>query len=142
MDRRYRNFKVAALISALVWAGLVQAGPVTDQMLAADAGDSWLHANGNWAGHRYSTLSQINTGNAKDLKIAWIFSLGGKTDAQATPLFHDGMVFFPQDNKVFALDGATGNVVWKYEHKLPDDWGGYNVPFFTGKHRGLASRIG
>jgi len=39
---------------------------------------------------------------------------------------------------VFAVDGSTGNVLWKYEHKLPDDWGGYNVPFFTGKHRGLA----
>jgi len=47
-------------------------------------------------------------------------------------------VVLAQDNKVFALDGATGNVVWKYEHKLPDDWGGYNVPFITGKHRGLA----
>jgi len=28
--------------------------------------------------------------------------------------------------------------VWKYQHKLPDDWGGYNVPFITGKHRGVA----
>ena len=65
-------------------------------------------------------------------------SPGGKTDAQATPSVHDGVVYFPQDNKVFAIDGGTGRVVWKYEHKLPDDWGGYNVPFFTGKHRGLA----
>ena len=70
--------------------------------------------------------------------MAWTFSPGGKTDAQATPSFHDGLVFFPQDNKVFAIDGATGKLVWKYEHKLPDDWGGYNVPFFTGKHRGVA----
>jgi len=138
MDRRYRNFKLATLVSALVWAGLAQAGPVTDQMLAAEAGDSWLHANGNWAAHRYSTLAQLTPANAKDLKVAWVFSPGGKADAQNTPLFHDGMVFFAQDNKVFALDGGTGNVVWKYEHKLPDDWGGYNVPFITGKHRGLA----
>ncbi len=65
-------------------------------------------------------------------------SPGGKTDAQATPSVHDGVVFFPQDNKVFAIEGGTGRVIWKYEHKLPDDWGGYNVPFFTGKHRGLA----
>ena len=39
---------------------------------------------------------------------------------------------------MWAIDGTTGRVVWKYEHKLPDDWGGYNVPFVTGKHRGLA----
>ena len=138
MDGRYRNFKLAALASALVCAGLAQAGPVTDQMLAADPADSWLHANGNWAAHRYSTLTEITPANAKDLKVAWVFSPGGKADAQNTPLFHDGMVFFAQDNKVFALDGASGNVVWRYEHKLPDDWGGYNVPFVTGKHRGLA----
>jgi len=55
MDGRYRNFKLAALVSALVCAGLAQAGPVTDQMLAADPADSWLHANGNWAAHRYSS---------------------------------------------------------------------------------------
>jgi alcohol dehydrogenase (cytochrome c) len=138
MDRRYCNFKLAALASALAFAGLAQAGPVSDEMLAAEAGDSWLHANGNWAAHRYSTLSQLNPGNAKDLKVAWVFSPGGKTDAQNTPLFHDGMVFFAQDNKVFALDGSNGNLIWRYEHKLPDDWGGYNVPFVTGKHRGLA----
>ncbi len=55
-------------------------------------------------GHRYSTLNQINDSNAKDLKVAWIFQTGGKTDAQNTPLFHDGMVYFAQDNKVFALE--------------------------------------
>src|SRR5689334_21210503 len=84
MDRRYRNFKLATLVSALVWAGLAQAGPVTDQMLAADPGDSWLHTNGNWSSHRYSTLSQLTPSNAKDLKVAWVFSPGGKADAQNT----------------------------------------------------------
>ena len=140
MDRRLKA-KLGGIVAALAMIGfatVAQAGPVTDQMLSADPGESWLHTNGNWGGHRYSTLTNINVSNAKDLKVAWVFSLGGKNDAQNTPLFHDGMVFVAQDNKVFALDAGTGNVVWKYEHKLPDDWGGYNVPFVTGKHRGLA----
>jgi alcohol dehydrogenase (cytochrome c) len=97
-----------------------------------------LHANGNWAGTRYSTLTQINSRNAKNLKIAWMTSVGGKTDSQATPLYHDGLIFFPQDNKVFAINADNGGIQWKYEHALPEDWGGYNVPFFTGKHRGVA----
>ncbi len=42
------------------------------------------------------------------------------------------------NNKVFALNADNGRVAWKFEHKLPDDWGGYNVGFITGKHRGLA----
>jgi alcohol dehydrogenase (cytochrome c) len=148
MDRILRTlaFGVIALVVVLTGAaGWVQAQPaprqgvpVTDVMLAADPGESWLHANGNWAGHRFSTLTQLNPGNASDLKVAWIFSPGGKTDAQNTPLYHDGLVYFAQDNKVFALDGRSGRLAWRYEHKLPDDWGGYNVPFITGKHRGLA----
>jgi len=135
-----RGMKLNGLALAFIVAGLsggVQAG-VSDAQLSAEAGASWLHTNGNLAAHRFSTLDQINAGNAKKLKVAWIMSPGGKTDAQATPSYHEGVLYFPQDNKVFAVDGGTGNILWKYEHKLPDDWGGYNVPFFTGKHRGLA----
>ena len=129
---------VALSLFLLGLASLVQAQPVTDIMLAADPGESWLHTNGNWAGHRYSTLTQLNRDNAKNLKLAWIYSLGGKNDAQNTPLYHGGLVYVAQDNMVFALDANTGQRVWKYVHTLPDDWGGYNVPFITGKHRGLA----
>lgn len=136
-----RHLKLRGVVAALAVAGfatLAYAGPVTDRDLAKDAGNEWLHANGNWAGTRYSTLSQINSRNAKNLKVAWMTSVGAKTDSQATPIFHDGLLFFPQDNKVFALSADDGSIVWKYEHTLPEDWGGYNVPFFTGKHRGVA----
>jgi len=135
------RYELKGLVAALALAGIAgfaNAGPVNDAMLLSDAGASWLHTNGNLAGWRYSTLNQINTGNAKRLKVAWVMSPGGKNDAQGTPSVHDGIVYYPQDNKVWAIDGTTGRVVWKYEHKLPDDWGGYNVPFVTGKHRGLA----
>ena len=37
-----------------------------------------------------------------------------------------------------AVNAATGEQVWKYEWELPEDWGGQFIPFFTGKHRGLA----
>jgi len=136
-----KHLKLKGVIAALAVAGLAslaQAGPVTDKMLSQDAGNEWLHANGNWAGTRYSTLTDINSRNAKNLKVAWMTSVGGKTDSMATPLYHDGLVFFPQDNKVFAINPDDGSIAWKYEHTLPEDWGGYNVPFFTGKHRGLA----
>lgn len=137
----FQHPMLKAAVAVLCAAGLVQpalADPVSEQMLARDPADSWLHTNGNWAGHRYSTLSQLHARNVKDLKVAWITSVGAKTDSQATPLYHDGLIYFPQDNKVFAISADNGSIVWRYEHKLPDDWGGYNVPFFTGKHRGVA----
>ena len=111
---------------------------VTDNDLARLAGDDWLHANGSWDGTRYSTLTHINTGNAADLGVKWIYSIGGETDAQATPLEHDGIIFLPQDNAVHAVNAATGARMWMYEWELPEDWGGQFIPFFTGKHRGLA----
>jgi alcohol dehydrogenase (cytochrome c) len=135
------NYTMKGLVAALALAGVTgvaQAGQVTDIMLSSDAGESWLHTNGNLSGWRYSTLNQVNAGNAGKLKVAWMMTPGAKTDSQATPSVHDGVIYFPQDNKVLAIDGASGRVLWKYEHKLPDDWGGYNVSFFTGKHRGLA----
>ena len=139
MSYSLRKPALSMLASALICLGAsVYAQNVTDANLAADAGDNWIHTNGNYAGHRYSTLDKINTGNAGKVKVAWTMSVGGKTDAQATPTVVNGVIYFPQDNKVFAIDGKTGAIIWKYEHKLPDDWGGYNVPFFTGKHRGLA----
>ncbi len=135
------NHMVKGLVAALALAGLAataQAGTVTDAMLLSDANESWLHSNGNLAGWRYSTLTQINANNAGKLRVAWMMSPGAKTDSQGTPSVVNGVIYFPQDNKVYAIDGASGRIVWKYEHKLPDDWGGYNVSFFTGKHRGVA----
>lgn len=131
---------LAVLVCLMGFGGwqLAAADGVTDEMLAAEAGVSWLHANGNWAGHRYSTLNQVNASNAGDLRVAWIYSTGGETDAQCTPIYYDGLMYIAQDNAVHAIDGATGRQAWKYEHELPDDFGGYNVPFFTSQHRGLA----
>ena len=145
MNRIVKSLVFGSLALLLcLWGGTAWAQdqeatkPVTDVLLSADPAESWLHTNGNWAGQRYSTLSQLNPFNVKGLKVAWIFSSGGKTDAQNTPLYHDGLIYFAQDNAVFAIDARSGKLAWKYAHELPEDFGGYNVPFITGKHRGVA----
>ena len=74
--------------ASLLLAATAQAG-VTDQDLARLAGDEWLHINGSWDGSRFSTLSQLTPENAGQLSVKWIYSIGGETDAQATPLYHD-----------------------------------------------------
>src|SRR5207247_4231600 len=105
MARVVRNAIVIGIGLALCFAAsprLAQAQVVTDVLLASEAAESWLHANGNWAGHRFRTLTQLNTGNVKNLKLAWIFSTGGKTDARKPPLIHAGHVYFAQDNPALA----------------------------------------
>ncbi len=109
-------------------------------MLAAKTGASWLHVNGNWARHLYSTLNQVNASNAGDFKSG-VDILHRRQDGRAvTPIYYDGLLYFAQDNTVFAVDTGAGRQVWKYAHELPEDFGGYNVPFFTGKHRGSRYR--
>ena len=118
--------------------GAEREGAVTDSMLLSDPAASWLHTNGNLAGHRYSVLTQLNPSNAADLNVAWIFSPGGETDAQMTPLYTTGSSTSRRTTPSSQLTARSGRRVWKYEHELPETFGGYNVDFITGKHRGVA----
>ena len=111
---------------------------VNNNDLLAEAGDDWLHTNGNVAAHRFSPLTQINDGNAGNLSIDWIYSTGGQTNAQGPVIEHDDMLFFAQDNQLHAVNAVTGMNVWRYDHEIPEDFGGQFNPFFTGKHRGVA----
>lgn len=111
---------------------------VSDNDLLTDPGDDWVQTNGNLAGHRYSTLNQINASNAGNLKVDWIYSTGGTTNAQGPVIEHDNLLFFVQDNSVHAIHAATGIRAWKYDYEMPEDFGGQFNPFFTGKHRGAA----
>jgi len=124
--------------TALIATTTVAQADVSDTDLARTAGSEWLHTNGSWDGTRFSTLTELNPSNAHELQVKWIYSIGGETDAQASPIYSDGILYLPQDNAVHAVDAQTGTRIWKYEHELPEDWGGQFVPFFTGKHRGLA----
>ncbi len=139
MSYSLRKPALSLLAAALTCLGTaVYAQGVTDAMLAAEAGDNWLHVNGNYAGYRYSTLGQISDSNAKNLKVAWTSPLGATTDTQATPLYYDGLLYIPQDNKVYAISADDGSVVWKYEHKVPDDIGGVTTALILNRHRGVA----
>jgi glucose dehydrogenase len=72
----------------------------------------------NYQATRYSGLDQINTANAKDLKVAWTFSTGVNRGQEAAPLVvGDTMyVITPFPNILYALDlKKGGEVKWKYE---------------------------
>ncbi len=94
MPSMMKTLTSSVAVSALLVAVAVgaQARDVTDVDLARTASGSWLHANGSWDGTRYSNLRNLNAGNARNLGVKWIYSLGGETDAQATPLYHDGIL--------------------------------------------------
>jgi alcohol dehydrogenase (cytochrome c) len=64
-------------------------------------------------------LDQINKDNVKDLRSAWTWSLTtGATET--TPIVHDGLLFIHNSaDKIQALNGATGDLIWEYKRDLP-----------------------
>jgi len=81
----------------------------------------WTMSNKNYSATRYSTLNQINTGNVKDLKVAWTFSTGVLRGHEGGPLVIGNTMYVhtPFPDIVYALDltkeGAP--VKWKYVPK-------------------------
>src|SRR5438094_8361325 len=93
---RYHNQRLVPVLMTLsllflvvmpVWA----ADPEIDRLLRSPAGKDWVTNGGNLTNQRYSTLTQINTTNVKQLKGAWMTRLkgsgvGGKYSFEASHL--------------------------------------------------------
>ena len=78
---------------------------------------------GSYSAWRHSGLNQINTRNVKNLAAAWVFQTGDyENGLQATPIEVDGVLYLSTSNSwAFALDGATGRLIWEYHYALPAD---------------------
>ncbi len=104
-------------------AGPAREAPVTDVpfsriQAAEQQPQNWLTFGGNNMAQRHSMLKQINTGNAKDLELKWVFQSRSLDKHEATPLVVDGVMYAIQSpNDVIALDAATGKTIWTYLHK-------------------------
>jgi PQQ-dependent dehydrogenase (methanol/ethanol family) len=74
----------------------------------------------NYSSTRFSGLNQINTGNVKNMKVAWTFSTGVTRGQEAAPIVVNNTMYIvtPFPNIVFALDlNKSGSLKWKYEPK-------------------------
>lgn len=93
-----------ALIARVVAGGQTPAPP---------AGGDWPLHNLDVENSRYSPLAEINTSNASRLTVRWTFDVAGTDNiAQATPLVVNGTMYFNSGSKLFALDAATGRLLW------------------------------
>ena len=98
--------------SGVVGQGAPAAQAVQD---AAMPGRDWSYHGGDPGGSRYSTLSQINAENVRNLRRAWVFRTGHTSGTfETTPLVIDGVMYITAPNGVFAIDGVSGKEIWRY----------------------------
>jgi alcohol dehydrogenase (cytochrome c) len=92
-----------------------------EQLLSStDHPDSWLMYSGDFLGHRYSKLSQIDNHNVQNLRVAWAAQLRPATrPLSATPIVAGGVVYVTEaPDGVAAIDARTGHLIWRYRRPL------------------------
>src|SRR5215475_8492280 len=76
----------------------------------------WPAYGGGPLNDHYSPLAQINRTNVRQLQVAWSFDTGEEGGLQTSPIIVDGVLYgLTPTQKVFALDAATGDLLWKFD---------------------------
>src|SRR5580704_7013477 len=125
-----RIFSVALTGSLLMATALapVRAADLTfERALAVEKEpQNWLLHHGNYQGHRFSQLRDVNADTVKNLKLAFTVALGGIEGAgrykfgnlEATPIVEDGVMYVADGwGSVYAIDvsrGTKGTFRWKF----------------------------
>jgi len=117
------NVRILILLTLLAAAS--PTGVTYDRLLHADREPhNWLSYSGNYAGHRYSPLTQINRSNVKNLQMKWsyhpLYTKNGNSQnkMENTPLVVDGIMYTGTALEVVALDASTGRQYWKFARPL------------------------
>ena len=77
----------------------------------------WPLINRDLNANRYSPLTEISTANVASLPSSWTYQLGG--NSTAVPIVVGGVMYMPSRDRVVALDGDTGALVWEYVLPAP-----------------------
>ena len=115
---RIKQSFLIAIVLSFVAASVAQANSMLMKM--GEDPKQWVMPTGDYFNQRYSKLDQINTSNAKDLKVAWTFSTGVLRGHEGNPLVIGDVMYVhtPFPNKVFALDlNNDASIMWEYHPK-------------------------
>ncbi len=95
----------------------------------------WTYHGGTQFAWRYSALDQINRSNVNKLVPVWAFQTGDyEMGLQSTPIVIGGTLYLSTSrSQVFALDAATGRLIWQFKYPLPR----VTVPYGP-QNRGIA----
>jgi quinoprotein glucose dehydrogenase len=76
----------------------------------------WPAYGGSAASTHYSSLSQINRSNVKNLQAVWSFDTGEEGGLQTSPIVVNGVLYgLTPSQKIFALEAVNGKLLWKFD---------------------------
>src|SRR5580692_10365461 len=95
----------------------------------------WPTYGGSPENTHYSTLVQINRENVKNLRVVWTFDSGESGGLQTNPLIIGGFLYgITPTEKIFALDAATGKLLWKFASGIRGTQPDRGLAFWTDGH--------
>jgi alcohol dehydrogenase (cytochrome c) len=74
----------------------------------------WPGFNGDPRGNRYTTMTQINKANVKNMTAKWVFPIPNGSRLQGTPVVVGGIMYVTSQNQCIALDSGTGRQLWRW----------------------------
>lgn len=105
------------------------------------ANTGWTVYGGNKENNHYSALTQIDTNNVAQLKIAWQLHTGDNdnmTQMQVNPLVIDTVMYVISPKlKLMALNAQTGQPIWKYDPVADSAGENRNGKFSFNVYRGV-----
>lgn len=105
--------------------------------------ETWRVTGGSKENIRYSTLTQIDTANVKNLQVAWVHEIGdadtlNHSQIQCNPIVVDGILYGTSPKlKLIALDAATGTQKWVFDPTNGIDAGNQRSRFIMNNNRGV-----
>lgn len=111
---------VAAIVAAITLATIphrpTRASQDQPSAKPLSSNQDWPTNGGAPGNAHYSPLAQINRGNVASLAQAWSFDTQETGGLQTSPIIVDGVLYgITPTQKVFALNAATGKLLWKFD---------------------------
>ena len=136
--------ELKTLLLTAVFPAMLAGQALEPALLTKPLGDSWPTYSGDYSGKRYSSLTQINQGNVKNLSLAWVARVSGGADSGRRPgaaptivggegtadpntgsfgagvnvrasiLQVNGILYFSAPDNAWAVDARDGHELWHY----------------------------
>ena len=104
----------------------------------------WATYNGSPGNSHYSALKQINVSNVAQLKPVWSYDTHETGGLETQPLIAGGVLYgYTPRQEVFALNAATGNVLWTFNSGVGVHRPERGLAYWTdGKEKRILAGIG